>query len=162
MVCTVRLALMSETNLMIYLAHGDDARRNVVVANLELLTHHVALSTSVPAELLRRCREHPPAVAIVGTEFEKEDTFDVLNQLSLQNTCAVIALLKQGDVERSRRLMNDQVMGVLVEPINESDLRTSLYLARRRFQQTIQMEARIDELRDELDGESKSNKESNE
>jgi AmiR/NasT family two-component response regulator len=79
-----------------------------------------------------------------------------LNQLSRQNTCAVVALLESSDVDRSQRLMNDQVMGVLIEPVNESDLRTSIYLARRRFQQTRQMEARIDELRHKLDDDQEA------
>ena len=144
---------MSESELMIYLAHGDDAKRKVIEANLELLSHNVALSTGTPATLVRRCQENPPSVAIVGTGFENDETFDVLNALSRQNTCAVVALLNQEDVDRSRRLMNDQVMG---EPVNESDLRTSIYLARRRFQQTRQMEARIDELQEELDDDQQA------
>jgi AmiR/NasT family two-component response regulator len=40
--------------------------------------------------------------------------------------------------------------------VNESDLRTSIYLARRRFQQTRQMEARIDELQEELDDDQQA------
>ncbi|QDT11954.1 ANTAR domain-containing response regulator [Planctomycetes bacterium K23_9] len=147
---------MSKNQMMIYLAHGDDAKRKVVAANLELLSHEVGLSTGTPSMLISRCQESPPSVAIVGTGFESDDAFDVLNQLSQQNTCAVIALLESSDIDRSRRLMNDQVMGVLVEPVNESDLRTSIYLARRRFQQTRQMEARIDELQGELDDSHQS------
>ena len=63
---------MSETQLMIYLAHGDDAKRKVIAANLELLSHEVALSTSAPATLVRRCQENPPSVAIVGTGSAKK------------------------------------------------------------------------------------------
>lgn len=145
---------MSEAKLMIYLAHGDDARRKVVAATLELLSHDVELSTANPFELISHCQQNPPDVAIVGTEFADEDTFDVLNELSRQNVCPVVALLQSEDVDRSRRLMNDQVMGVLVEPANESDLRTSIYLARRRFHQAQRMEARICELQDELGEEN--------
>lgn len=137
---------MPEKELMIYIAHGADARRKVVEANLELLNFTVGLSTASPAVLIRRCQENPPDAVIIGSEFEDQDAFSVLNELSRENICPVIALLKREDVERSRRLMDDQVMGVLVEPLHEGDLRTSIYLARLRFAQAKRMESRIDEL----------------
>lgn len=142
--------LMRSESLIIYLAHGDDGRRRVLEANLELLSHRVELSTASPAVLQRRCQENPPAVAVVGTCFKDADCFDVLNELGGVNACPVVAILHHDDVERSRRLLDDQVMGVLVEPVNEGDLRTAIYLARRRFQQSKQMKQRIHDLEDEL------------
>jgi len=141
---------MADTNLTIYLAHGDARHRKVIAANLELLHHHVVLSTASPAVLVRRCQERPPDIAIVGTRFDEEDCFDVLNRLSNEDVCTVIAILRHDDVGRSRRLLGNRIMGVLVEPVNHGDLRTAIYLARKRFAQSKEMQARIGQLKDEL------------
>ena len=136
---------------MIYVAHGNEARRAIVEANLNLLTHDVQLSTDAPAVMLRRCQETPPDCAVVGSDFPGEDYFELLNNLSQLNCCPIVAVLKREDLDRSERLLQDRVLGVLVEPIDESDLRTSIYLARRRFDQAQVMQARILELRQQLD-----------
>lgn len=141
---------MSNRDLSVFLAHGNDARRKVVSATLELLQHQVGLSTASPAVLCRRCQEQPPDVAIVGSDFEDDDIFAVLNRLTKLRLCAVVALLRNSDIERSRRLLNDRVMGILVEPVSEGDLRTSIHLARRRFTQSQRLEYRVRELKHQL------------
>ena len=124
---------MKDSNLKIYLASGDDGQRKVLQANLELLTHQVELSTPSPAVMIRRCQENPPDIAVVEL-----------------NVCPAVAVLEHQDIDRSHRLMADQVMGVLVQPVNDRDLRTAIYLARRRFDQSKLMKQRISELKETL------------
>ena len=141
---------MKDSNLKIYLASGDDGQRKVLQANLELLTHQVELSTPSPAVMIRRWQENPPDIAVVGTRFQEDDCFRLLNELSELNVCPAVAVLEHQDIDRSHRLMADQVMGVLVQPVNDRDLRTAIYLARRRFDQSKLMKQRISELKETL------------
>ncbi|MCC9641068.1 nitrogen regulation protein [Rhodopirellula sp. JC740] len=141
---------MAERQLKIFLLHGDEYVRRIVRANLELLSHHVELSTDSPAVMQRRCQENPPDVAIIGDKIQSSSVFDVLNSLSRENLCPIVALLQHSDFDRAHRLMEDNVMGVLVEPVNDSDLRTSIYLARRRFEQARRMKRQIDDLEQQL------------
>lgn len=142
---------MNDTPIRIYVAHGHDGSRKVLEANLELLKYVVEFSTGSSTDLIRRCEANPPDVAIVGTDFENDDIFSVANRLGDLNCCPVIALMRREDVDRSQRLMDDNTMGVLIQPASDRDLRPAIYLARQRFIQSRRMERRVDELRARID-----------
>ncbi len=147
------------TGLRIYLGHGNDSNRKVIEATLELLSHTVELSTSSPETLLDRCIENPPDVAIVGTDFQHASVFQTANELSDKASCPVVALIRRDDVDRAQRLMGDDVMGVLVQPVSEDDLRPAIYLARRRYQQSCDLQRQARRLKQEIEalGQTENN-----
>lgn len=136
---------MKNVALRIYLAHGDDASRRVLEAMLKLLQHEVVVSTSSSAVFLRRCQEAPPDVAIVGTDLN-EDVFSIAEKLGRFDCCPVVVLIRESDVDRTHRKMDDDVMGILVQPVHENDLRPAIYLAKRRFEQASEMRRQAKEL----------------
>lgn len=143
--------------LKVYLLHGDDAARKIVHAMLESLGHDIVLSTSSSSELMDRLDHSVPDMVIVGAKLnatgshESRGMYEILNELKQHGSSPAIALIPPSEVDRARRLMNDQVMGVLVEPASAKQLRPAIHLARLRFLQTVQLQQRADDLTLKLD-----------
>lgn len=147
----IQVEIMKHTNLRIYLGHGDDAERDVIVATLNLLSHSVELSTDSSAVFKRRCMEAPPDLAVVGTDLAGEDTFSVADEVADLGTCPVVVYIRREDIDRSHRLLRNEVTGVLVQPATELDWRPALYLACRRWEQSARLGEEAERLKREID-----------
>ena len=137
--------------LKIFLGHGDDANRKIVEATLASLGHETAFSTSSGADLLAQCDQAAPDMVIVGSQLESIGMYEVLNELERHAACPAIALIPPTEVDRARRLMSDQVMGVLIEPASAIQFRPAIHLAHKRYLQTVELQERADKLVAELE-----------
>lgn len=133
------------------LAHGDSASQQAIEATLQGLSHHVLFTTDSPQALIDYCQQHCPAVGIIGTGFANENPFEVFNRVNRAIDCPLIALIQADQVELASELINDSVMGILIEPVSESDIRPAIYLACRRYEQARQLEQRAEELEDRIE-----------
>ncbi len=135
-----------DLNLSIYLALGDEQECNVVAATLEQLTHHVVFHTNSGKEMLVKCLNQTPDVAIVGPGLTGMSCYELLNQMSQKVDCPAIALVPASELDRARRLMQDDLMGILVQPTTRNHLRPSIYLARRRYAEKKGLMQQVDDL----------------
>ena len=137
-------------SLAVYLAHGNVAARDQIAQSLRQINHPVRLETGKGQELLHHCQSDPPDLVFIGSDLEDISTVEVMNQLSRMETCSAIALVSQSDYDNASDEINDRVMGILVEPINQAQLRPAIYVAIRRFQQAKRLRTDIAELRDRV------------
>lgn len=140
-----------DSELDICLAIGDQQTRKVVAATLELLTHNVVFSTDSGDQMLEHCLEAPPDVAIVGTGLVGMNCYELLNEISDLVDCPAIAIVQNDELDRAKRLMHDELMGILVEPVSKNHLRPAIYLARRRYSEMKGLEQEVQRLEKELD-----------
>ncbi|WP_186776537.1 ANTAR domain-containing response regulator [Rubripirellula reticaptiva] len=144
------LPYQPDRELTIFLAVGDGKSRKVIEAILQQLSHHVILSTDSGETMLERCLKEEPDMAIVGQSLADLDTFELVNRMSNETQIPVIAIIRGADLDRAKRLMTDDMMGILVEPVTHKTLRPAIYLARRRHQQMISLEDRASNLENQL------------
>jgi len=139
-----------DRELNVFLAVGDGKSRKVVEAILQQLSHCVTLSTDSGETMLDRCLQEEPDMAIVGQSLADIDTFELVNRMSDETQIPVIAIIRGADLDRAKRLMTDDMMGILVEPVTHKTLRPAIYLALRRHQQMVALEDQASNLEDQL------------
>lgn len=126
---------MTNRSLKIYLGYADNGDRKVVTALLESLSYELAFTTDSEETLVDRCQKNPPDLVLVGPSMEHDDAFEIVNRLSKAAECAIVAIIQRNDFDRAKRLLSDDLMGILVEPVTQDDLRPAIFLAYKRFEQ---------------------------
>lgn len=147
---------MKNQPLNVFIAHGDDDARDVIEATLKGLNFEVLLSTAEGHRLISRCETDPPDVVFIGTNLADADCFDICNELCQLGLCPAVALVPESEVERAKSQMLDHVAGILVEPATANQLRSSTFVARRRYQDARRLRARISDLRTAIYADSES------
>ncbi|TWT92527.1 ANTAR domain-containing response regulator [Neorhodopirellula pilleata] len=143
--------MMADTNLTIYLAHGDGEARRDLVSMLEELGHVVALETASGEELIRRSIGRPPDLNIAAPTLSDMDGIEALIRIGEQRPIASIVIARSNDVEKIERAMEDHVMAYLVEPVTKDSLLPAIYLAEHRFEEFKKLIERIDSLEQRLE-----------
>lgn len=135
----------------IYLAHKTDTDRRDIEACLQQLGHSVDLSTADPKQLLQRCQDSPPEIAIVAASFAEDRKFHVANDLAKLKACPLIAIVERSDLLDCQQMIQNNLYGILVHTLNADAWRPALYLAKLRFEQLKSMEAKLKGLETALD-----------
>lgn len=138
----------------IFVAHRDRDSLNVLQACLEDIDYHVAFATCAGHELLARIRQEPPDIVLVGAGLKDMDTINLLNEVSLQSDCCAIALLPPEMVDRAESELVDRIMGVLIDPPDNHQLRSALHVALTRHREATALNRQIHRLEDDLYRES--------
>ncbi len=113
---------------------------------MQRLGHQVDLSTAVSEPLSERCRISPPDLAIVAASFAGTEKFSTVNRVAELKLCPLIAVIERSDMEHCQRMINDDVLGILISTSTADDWRPALYLAKLRFKQSQNMESELERL----------------
>lgn len=135
----------------VYFAYLDDRIRPIVGEMLHSLNCEVPLVTSKGLDLIDRSRVDPPDVLISSLRLEDMDGVQALIECSYDEPIPSIIIAKRADEELVERAMQDHVMAYLVEPVTRLDLKASIFLVQRRFEQFQELREENKELRDALD-----------
>lgn len=141
---------MSDRPPRIFVAHRDRNSLNVLQACLEDIDRQVAFATCDGHELLSEIRRDPPDIALVGAGLKDMDTIALLNEISLQSDCCAIALLPPEMVDRAESELIDRIMGVLIDPPDNHQLRSALHVALTRHREATDLSRQIHHLEDDL------------
>lgn len=92
-----------------------------------------------------------PNIALLDVKMPVLDGLSAAEQISQLGTTAVVMLTAFSSPEFVERATQAGVMGYLVKPVNQSDLRPALELARTRFAEQVSLTAEIGQLTQQLE-----------
>lgn len=135
----------------VYFAYLDDRVRPIIGEMLHSLNCEVPLVTNKGQDLIDRTRQEPPDVLISSLRLDDMDGVRALIECSYDEPIPSIIVAKRADEELVERAMQDHVMAYLVEPVTRLDLKASIFLVQRRFEQFQALREENKELRAALD-----------
>ncbi len=139
-------------NVTVYLAHNDDPMRSLIEQMLKTLGHRVPVVTDSGTELIRANAEHPPDLLISGVRLADMDGIDALIQCCEREPVPSIVIALIEDREKVEEALKDHVMAYLTEPVELADLRPSIFLVLRRFEEFQELRRENRELKSALEG----------
>jgi len=134
----------------IYFSHGDDGTRPVVTEMLKAIGHRVGMVTSSGQELIDAVAAKRPDLLISGVRLSDMDGIDALIECSKIEPLPSIIISRRTDQAKVEHALEDHVMAYLAEPVQQSDLRPSIFLVMQRFAQFQQLREENAELKEAL------------
>ncbi len=129
--------------LRIAIAEDEPDMREYLEMTLPRLGHQVVVAAETGRELVERCRTARPDLVITDIKMPEMDGIAAATQIFQEGPVPVILLSAYHDPELIERAEADHVLAYLVKPITEADLRPTIAIAMRRFEQfqTLRQEA---------------------
>lgn len=134
----------------IFLGHPDADTRNHLQAILESLDHRVSGAVGTVADMVRCCVESPPEVIVSGVRYPDGDGVKSLTEISAREPVPAVVIARREDAEAVERALEDHVMAYLIEPVTKDDLRPTLLVVKRRFEQFQELRREIESLKEAL------------
>ena len=134
-------------------AVADDERdtREYLQEVLPRLGHEVVAVAANGKQLVEQCHTLAPDLVVTDIKMPDLDGLEVATLVNRQRPTAVILLSAHHDETLLSRLAATPVMGYLVKPIQEPDLKTAIALAMPRFQQFQALAKEAADLRQALE-----------
>ncbi|MAS92964.1 MAG: hypothetical protein CMO55_07170 [Verrucomicrobiales bacterium] len=146
---------MSSSSVDILLAHGMEITRKNVQDEIEKLGHNITKTSSTTAETINHCRDTPPQLIVSGLHFPDGDGIDALITISEFECIPSIVVTTVADLDRVEKAMDDHVMAYLIDPVTSDDLKASIHLVLRRFEQFQELNDQVDDLKGALETRKK-------
>lgn len=146
---------MSGSSVNIFLAHGIESTRGNVRAEIEKLGHNIVGVSNTAAGTIEHCTQDPPQLIVSGIHFPDGDGIDALIEISQTHCIPSIVVTAAVDLHRVEKAMDDHVMAYLIDPVTAIDLKASIHLVLRRFQQFEELHEQVTNLREALDTRKK-------
>lgn len=140
-----------ESPCRIILAHADAEGRAVIGTILDRLGHTVVATVSDRNRLVEEGRKGGCDLIITSVELEDGDGIDALLAIAEHDPLPGVVVAKQNQLDRIEEALEDHVMAYLVEPVLEDELRPTIVLVRRRFEQWESLREQNESLREALE-----------
>lgn len=135
----------------IVLSHAFDVERRELESILHgTLGHDVVMSTSSGAHVVEYARANPVDLFISAMRLSDGDAIHYLVEATRGNPRPSIIVAEQGRVADVERALDDHVMSYLVEPVTAEDLRPSIHLVLKRFEEFKALREEIRDLEEAL------------
>ncbi len=135
----------------IYLAHESENSRNELSAMLTAIGHHVDIVTDRGHDLIEACGQKRPDLLISSVTLQDMDGIEALIECGEIRPVPSIVISTPDDQEKVEKALEDHVMAYLAEPIEIADLRPSIYLVIKRFEEFEELRKENDKLRSALE-----------
>ena len=118
------------------IAIADDERdmREFLQEALTRMGHDVIVAAADGNTLLERCNVLEPDLIITDIKMPRLDGIDATSAVNRQRQVPVILVSAHHDAELLARVGTDMIMGYLVKPVKEADLRAAIAVGLARFQ----------------------------
>lgn len=136
--------------LSILLAHHDDGSLDVLRSQIKKLGHEVACSLDQASELVQCSRENTPDLIVTSMELKDGPAIDALLRVAETEPVPGIVVTERASLASVEKALQDHVFAFLVEPVTVDDLRPTIYLVQRRFEQFEALRAEVEDLKDAL------------
>lgn len=136
--------------MRVFLGHPDSSSRRILATTLEVLDHTIVGQTDTAKELIECCVADPPEMIVSAVQYQDLDGITALVSISEHVLVPSIVVAKDDDLQQVERAMDDHVMAYLVEPVTKDDLRPTMFVVRRRFEQFEALRKENAELRNAL------------
>lgn len=134
----------------IVVAEDESLIRIDFVEMLTELGYDVVGTAGDGAAAVRLVSQLEPDVAILDIKMPQLDGLSAAEQIMSSGKTAIVMLTAFSQPEMVERATRAGVMSFLVKPVNPSDLRPAVELARARFAEKMSLTAELGELADEL------------
>jgi len=129
----------------------DDDENIVASVSLALESHgHTVTACHDGVAGLEALTSSPPDLAILDVKMPVLDGLTAAEQIAGLGTTAVVMLTAFSQPELVERANGAGVMAFLVKPVDPSDLRSAIEVARSRFAEKVSLTAELGDLADKL------------
>jgi AmiR/NasT family two-component response regulator len=137
-------------SLRIAIADDEPDMRDYFQEVLPRLGHTVVALAQNGRELVELCRATGPDLVITDIKMPEMDGIDAATKIDDERPVPVILVSAHHDADLIARAETDHIMGYLVKPIKQGDLRPTIAIAARRFTQFQAMRQEATDLRQAL------------
>ena len=137
--------------LRIAVADDEPDMRDYFTKMLPRLGHKVIGAATNGRELVELCRATRPDLVITDIKMPDMDGIDAAVRIYQEEPVPIILVSAYHDAELVERAEADHIMGYLVKPIKQADLRPVISLALRRFEQFQELRQEAADLRQALE-----------
>jgi len=143
----------SARNAHLRIAVADDERdiREYLQEVLPRLGHEVVAVAENGVQLVERCRTARPDLVIADVKMPDMDGLDATTAINQDRQVPVVLVSAHHDDAILGRLGREPVMGYLVKPIGEADLKAAITVAMLRFRHFQELHREASDLRQALE-----------
>ena len=118
------------------IAIADDERdmREYLQEALPRLGHRVVAVAETGRQLADQCRSAAPDLIITDIKMPDSDGIDAAEEINRERPTPILLVSAHHDAELLERAAGEHIMGYLVKPISEPDLKAAIAVSMMRFQ----------------------------
>src|SRR5262245_35169834 len=143
--------MTSAPHLRIAIADDERDMRDYLQEALPRLGHTVVAAAENGRQLVDRIRDTPPDLVITDIKMPDMDGIELSTVINRDRPVPVILVSAHHDAETLTRLGVDHIMGYLIKPVSEPDLKAAIALAMIRFRHFIALVKETADLRQALE-----------
>jgi len=137
-------------SLRIAIADDEPDMRDYFQEVLPRMGHTVVALAQNGRELVDLCRATNPDLVITDIKMPDMDGIDAANKIYQERPVPVILVSAHHDANLIQRAETDHIMGYLVKPIKQADLKPTIAITVHRFEQFQAMHKEATDLRQAL------------
>lgn len=132
--------------------HHDADVRQTITRALEQLGHQVPLSGTDGRQLAEAVMNNAEIDMIVtGNQLSTIDGVSALLEIADQRDVPAIVVTRQRSLEMVERALQDHVMAYLIEPLTAEEIKPTVYLVVKRFEQFVELKQEVEDLQELLE-----------
>jgi len=143
--------MMNSARLKVAVADDERDTREFLEEALTRLGHEVVAVAATGKQLAEKVRVAVPDLILTDIKMPEADGIDSVTELNRERQVPVILVSAHHDAATLSRVTPNYVMGYLVKPVSEADLKTAITMALLRWQQFEAMKKESADLRQALD-----------
>ncbi|TWU00637.1 putative transcriptional regulatory protein pdtaR [Botrimarina colliarenosi] len=138
------------SKIRIVLAHTDPEVCKTVRDAVEEADYHLSDVIESCDDLRRLCLETRPDIVISGIKLSDGDAVPVLVEVGHVEPLPAIIITDRDSLADVERSLQDHVMAYLVTPLDADQIKPTIYLVIRRFEQFEQLRHEVEDLKQAL------------
>lgn len=131
----------------ILVAHREPERGAELRSMLERIGHAVIGLAHTLDEVVAAVQDGRPEVIVASLRLRDGDSIQALVDVSRDRPIPSIIVTPRSDLDSVERALDDHVMAYLVEPVQHQDLRPTIRLVMTRFEQFLELQREVVDLK---------------
>jgi len=135
---------------VLFRSHADPEQRAELETALTELGHEVVCKCDCCRELVSCVQSSPPDLIVTGVDLVDGDGIQTLVSLGDEFAIPAIVVTRRTSLQVVERAMLDHVMAYLVEPVEVREVKPTIHLVLKRFEQFQDLQNEVQSLREAL------------
>jgi len=137
--------------MRLLLCHAAAETRRKLVQTLDGLGDHTIEIHGTAGSLVDAALTRPPDLIVVGVDLPDFDGITALIRISLDHTVPAIVVTPQTSLSVVERALEDHVMAYVLAPVDVEQLKPTVLLVLRRFEQFQEIRGQVESLKDAME-----------
>ena len=147
---TDKVAAERLNGLRVLLGHMEDDTLDIIKQALSDLGNDVIAICRTGSCIVAKANEHVPDLIVTGVDMPDFDGVTALIEVSKSKSIPSIVVTPKRSLEMVERALQDHVMAYLIEPIEVEEIKPTVYLVLRRFEQFEELHKEVQDLKETL------------